>query len=104
MASRGAGRVRRQSHGLVAPVSTTLARRLQKLEAVQRAKASACWKAGIACLHETMAEADYDALLSWMDRQCGGRSIPFLPGELLADLVLRLNPPALVRAAWILMI
>ncbi len=39
----------------------------------------------------------------WMTAHCGGQTIPTLPREPWPALLARLQPPALVRAVWVLM-
>ncbi len=42
-------------------------------------------------------------LQGWMREHCGGVRVPWLPGDTWYSLVGRYRPPALVRAAWVLM-
>jgi hypothetical protein len=84
-------------------VSVTLERRLKKLEASQQASQHQRWCTGLDHLLRSMEPEDVERFQSWMHEQCGGSRIPVLLGETFVDLLQRLQPPALVRAVWVLM-
>jgi hypothetical protein len=84
-------------------VPTTVARRLERLEAVERANMKRRHDAGIRAMGATMAPEHIDLIQSWMHEHCGGHVLVRLPGESWYDILERLKPPALVRASWLLM-
>jgi hypothetical protein len=83
-------------------VPATVARRLEKLEAVRRAEEQVRHDAAIRAMGATMAPEHITLIQDWMREHCGGLSLTRLPGESWYDILERLKPPALVRAAWLL--
>jgi hypothetical protein len=84
-------------------VNTTLARRLGKLEADQRAANQERHDAGMRELGRTMAPEHIAFIQDWMEEHCGGPILRVPPGESVYETLERLNPPALVRAAWLML-
>jgi hypothetical protein len=85
-------------------MTSVLARRVEKLTAAQRSADHQRWQAGIDRLLDSMSTEHRESFWAWMDEHCAGRRIPALPGERPVETILRLQPPALVRAVWILML
>lgn len=84
-------------------MTSALTKRLEKLEAPHRAASDRRWRAGMDGLLDSMSDEHRTSFWAWMDEQCGGRRILVYPGEATADVLFRLDPPALVRAVWLLM-
>jgi hypothetical protein len=84
-------------------MTSTLTRRLQKIETRQRAVAASRWKAGIDQLLHSMDREHVTFVQEWMREHCGGLKLVPLPGESFPELLERLQPPALVRTVWLLM-
>jgi hypothetical protein len=82
-------------------VPATITRRLEKLEAVQRAAMQQRFDNAVEVLGRTMAPEHRELIADWMREQFG---VTFrLPaGEPWYDILERHQPPALVRAAWLL--
>jgi hypothetical protein len=84
-------------------VATTLARRLEKLEATAQHAAQQRWREALRQLYGTMAPKHIALFREWMQQCCGGQMIPIRSGETWPSLLARLQLSALVRAAWVLM-
>ena len=83
-------------------VPAALATRLERLEAVQRAANQARHDAAIKELGRTMEPEHIRLVQDWMHEHVGhGRPLALL-GESPAATIGRLRPPALVRAAWLM--
>jgi hypothetical protein len=81
----------------------TVARRLEKIEAAYRADEERRHAAGVRAMGATMAPEHIKLIQTWMHEHCGGHVLVRLPGESWYDILQRLQPPALVRASWLLM-
>jgi len=87
----------------VAGMSTALGRRLKKLEGGLHAERSARWTTAMDGLLGSMEPEHVSRLQAWMREHVGGLRIPLRPGETVYALCSRYVPPALIRAAWLLM-
>ena len=84
-------------------MSASLASRLGRVEAAVRAAQQARSDAAVHALGRTMAPEHIRFVQDWMVEHLGGMDVPIaLPGESPAATFRRLRPPALVRAAWLI--
>ena len=84
-------------------MTTALARRLEKLEAVRRDQYDKRWRIAIDGLLRSMSREHVAEVQGWMRKHCGGLQLQRLPGDTWYSLLERYRPPALVRAVWVLM-
>jgi hypothetical protein len=78
--------------------------RVKRLEADQREHDRARWNAGIDTLHRSMDREHVAFFQDWMRERLGSvKARIALPGESPYDTLVRLKPPALVRAVWLLL-
>jgi hypothetical protein len=84
-------------------VSTALGRRLVKLEAVRRDEYEKRWRVAADRLLRSMDPDHVAELQGWMREHCGGLSVRRQPGDTWYSILERYEPPALVRAVWLLM-
>jgi hypothetical protein len=82
-------------------VTSVLARRLGKLEAVQRATAQRRFDEAVTALRRTMAPEHRDVIVDWM-RERFGVTFRLPAGGSWYAILEEHQPPALVRAAWLL--
>ena len=68
----------------------------------QRAAYQARHNAGMQELGRTMAREHIEYVQNWMAEHCGGPVLRILPGESPYETFARLDPPALVRAVWLM--
>ena len=82
---------------------TALRHRLGKLEAVHRADVQQRHDAGTRALGRTMDRKHVQLIQDWMQENLGGLHARIaLPHESVYETLKRLQPPALVRAVWLL--
>src|SRR3954463_3049458 len=83
-------------------MAATLTTRLERLEVAQHAANRARHNAAIGELGRTMSPEHIRFVQTWMREHIGDRRPIALPGESVAATLARLRPPALVRAAWLM--
>jgi hypothetical protein len=85
-------------------VPATVARRLERLEAVHQAEERRRVAAAVAAIGRTMAPEHVGLVQAWLRDHCGGKLAPTrMPGESWYALFERLEPPSIVRALWLLL-
>ena len=75
-------------------MTTALARRLEKLETVQRDEYRSRWRSGIDQLLLSMDREHVTFVQAWLREHCGGLVLPRRPGELCGRIVRRRSAAA----------